>query len=407
MKKTILILILLSGALNLMAQPITGATSVCAGSATSLTDASPGGIWASSTLSVATIDSFSGNLNGIAPGTSIITYYFSGGGSVSATITVNALPAAISGTSSVCAGSAIIFTDATTGGLWSSSNNLVAMIDDSTGVLVGISGDTASIYYTGANGCSKSVLVTVNAMPPAIIATSVYCVGATDTLYEIGGGTWSTSTPAIISIGAAAGNITGLTQGAASITYTLPSGCAAYKTITVNPAANAGTVTGNDFVCLSNSTTLASNACCGVWSSSDASIASVGSLTGTVNGLAAGVVMIKYGVTNSCGTDTALFALEILSTDTCNKLSVNNLNLVKTVLNIIPNPSNGEFSITLNSDKTENSVVVITNITGDKVKEFNTLTNKKNDIKLDTPAGIYFITVNTEHGNYNGKLVVE
>jgi uncharacterized protein YjdB len=408
MKKTILVFILLYGSLKMIAQPITGATSLCAGSSTTLSNAATGGIWVSSTLSVATIDSFSGNLNGLLPGTTVISYNFSGGSSVTATITVNPLPATISGVASECAGSGATFTDATSGGTWSSSNNTVAMVDDSTGFVVGITGDTASIIYTTTNGCSRSAIITINPMPPAIVATGIYCTGIVDTLYEISGGTWSTGTPSLVSIGALAGNITGLAQGMASITYTLPSGCAASTTITINPSANAGIITGNDFVCLDGSITCTSNECCGVWSSSDAALASVGSLTGMVSGHSAGVVMIQYSVTNSCGTDTALFALEILSSDTCNKLNVGKPDLVSNEMEIAPNPSyDGNFILTIKSDIAENARIIITNVTGEKVKEFNTLTNKKNEIKLETTAGIYFISATTGNSKYEAKIAIE
>ena len=54
--------------------PITGHDSVCSGNITTLYDPVPGGIWSSSNIAIATIDSNSGVATGITPGSTIIKY---------------------------------------------------------------------------------------------------------------------------------------------------------------------------------------------------------------------------------------------------------------------------------------------------------------------------------------------
>jgi hypothetical protein len=113
----------------------------------------------------------------------------------SAVITVNALPvvAAITGTTSVCAGSTTQLNDATSGGVWSSATGSVATIN-ATGVVTGVANGTSVITYTvtNANNCiaSVSTTVTVNALPIVTVtpSSSVVCAGSPVTLAANSGG---------------------------------------------------------------------------------------------------------------------------------------------------------------------------------------------------------------------------
>ncbi|MFM1961928.1 MAG: hypothetical protein RLZZ172_773, partial [Bacteroidota bacterium] len=119
-------------------------------------------------------------LSGASMGTLTATRYYraevtSGGCSAVTsnvvTVTVNALPtiAANSGSSGVCVGSTITLSNATAGGVWSSSNAAVATVSAS-GVVTGVAAGTANIVYTitdGVTGCvnSSTTAVTVTALP--------------------------------------------------------------------------------------------------------------------------------------------------------------------------------------------------------------------------------------------------
>src|ERR1043166_3723270 len=114
--------------------------------------------------------------------------------------TGNPLPvlAAISGSSSVCAGSTTTLSDATTGGTWSSNNTGVATIN-SSGVVTGVSVGTATISYSKTNSCGTSSVtksITVNTASPvaAITGASALCVGSSIPLSDAtSGGTWSSN----------------------------------------------------------------------------------------------------------------------------------------------------------------------------------------------------------------------
>src|SRR5205085_1704127 len=110
--------------------------SVCIGLTTSLSDATtPGLSWVSSNTSVATVNSGTGVVTGVAAGTSTITYNLGTGCYVTAVVTVGPLPAAIGGTLKACVGATTTATDADAGGTWTSSNAAIAAVDPSTGVI--------------------------------------------------------------------------------------------------------------------------------------------------------------------------------------------------------------------------------------------------------------------------------
>ncbi len=143
--------------------PINGVLTMCTGNSTTLTDATAGGTWSSSTTGVATVGAATGIVNGVSAGTSTITYTTATGCKAFAVVTVTPLPVAITGTTSMCQGSTASLFDATTGGAWSSSNTAIATVSAS-GVVTGVSGGTATITY-GTPGCVATITVTVNPSP--------------------------------------------------------------------------------------------------------------------------------------------------------------------------------------------------------------------------------------------------
>src|SRR5262249_40344986 len=113
------------------------------------------------------------------------------------------------------------------------------------------------------------------------------------------GGVWSSGAPAIGTIDAL-GNFTGLSVGTATVSYTFSSttGCFITRVITVNPLP--APIIGPNVVCLASTMTLTDAVSGGVWSSSAPSIASVGSLSGMVSGLAIGSATITYTLGTGC-----------------------------------------------------------------------------------------------------------
>ncbi len=280
---------------------IGGPASVCVGGSVTQTNTTGGGLWEASNANV-TIGSASGVVNGVSVGTVTISYTVTnacGFTRVVRILTVNtvpATPAAISGSSSVCAGSSAILTSATPGGVWTSNNSAIASMGSATGVMTGVSAGTTTITYTATNGCGSTFVtapVTVNTAPGAITGSAVSCVGSSNTLSSSpGGGTWASSNTAAATIGSLSGSVLGIGVGTTTISYTLANGCFSTLPVTVNnpPSASGGPPT----VCVGGTTTL-TNSGGGTWTSGSAN-ATVGSASGIVSGVTAGTAVITYSV---------------------------------------------------------------------------------------------------------------
>jgi uncharacterized protein YjdB len=291
---------------------IGGTASVCAGSTTSLTDATTGGAWSSNNTSVATVAT-DGTVTGVAAGTSTMTYTTSLGCTATKVATVNPVPAAISGSATVCMGSTTTLSNSTTGGTWASSTASVATIG-TNGVVTPVSVGNTTISYTLA-GCRSTLVISVNPLPTAgtITGASSVCQAATTALGNaVSGGAWSTSDVTVATVNTS-GVVSGVEAGNATISYSVTNGCGtavATKAFVVNPLPNSGTITGASSVCEAATTALGNAVSGGAWSSSDASIATVNT-SGVVSGVEAGNATISYSVTNSCGTAIATTAFVV------------------------------------------------------------------------------------------------
>ncbi len=277
---------------------ISGTGSICQGATSTLTDAVPGGVWSSSDVTKATINSY-GIMTGTGAGNATISY--SRLGCVSTTIvTVNALPASIGGTMNVCTGQNVTLTDATTPGTWSTSNAAIASIDTASGTVTGVAAGTVTITYKETtNGCKISTAFTVRG-PYPISGGNIDCIAPLTYLYLSNstlGGTWSSANVTIATVNATTGAVTGINAGTVNITYTQPTtGCWVVKPITVNFAP--GNISGNFATCAGATTTLTDSSGGGVWASSNPAIATIGT-TGIVSGLTTGGTVISY-TKNGC-----------------------------------------------------------------------------------------------------------
>jgi len=274
--------------------PILGATGICVGATTALTDPG-GGTWNSSNAGVATVGTTSGIVTGMMPGNTTITYLLSPGCSTIRVITVNTTPSAIGGPASVCLHGTINLSDTAGGGIWSIVPISVAAIG-STGTVTGSSLGTAVVTYSLGSGCIKHDTITVTPLPAAITGINHVCPGTATTLADTTtGGLWSGSN-ALAAVGSMTGIVTGITAGTATITYT-EGGCITTAPVTINPLPKM--ITGPDNVCHGSTITLSDSSTGGTWSSSAAS-APIGSGTGIITGISPGPATITYTLPTGC-----------------------------------------------------------------------------------------------------------
>ena len=272
---------------------IFGATTVCVGSTTVLSDTTVTAVsWTSSNTLVATV-TITGHVTGVAGGGVTITYKASSGCIATTIVSVTGTPGAITGNIPVCAGSTTTLSDVSGAGTWSSSNVPIAAVGSGSGIVTGGAAGTATItYYPAAGGCMSTATVTVSAAP-AINGNTNVCAGTTTPLSDAStGGTWSSSNTGIATVGLTTGVVTGVSSGSSTITYTLVSGCTRTTTLTV--AGSMNPIVGTTSLCASV-TAMLSDASSGTWSSSNSLVASVGtSGLVTASAVNTGTVTISY-----------------------------------------------------------------------------------------------------------------
>jgi uncharacterized protein YjdB len=275
---------------NTFPAAITGELFVCAGSTTNLSSSPSGGVWSSSNVSRAAVDSGTGVVTGVTAGTADISYTLAGGCRRKVIVTVGATPAAITGLASICEGAIVALASSTSGGTWSSTDTAIATVSPS-GLVAGVAIGNATISYMKA-GCAVGREVTVTVVPGSIGGVLSECAGATTTLSASpSGGIWSSSAVAKAAVGATTGIVTGVSAGTAIITYAI---AACRVTAIVTVVSLPATISGLLSTCVSCTSTLTSATPGGVWSSTDTSVASVGSGTGFLSGIDIGTTTISY-----------------------------------------------------------------------------------------------------------------
>ncbi len=396
---------------------ISGATGLCTGSWIHLTASVPGGTWLSSSSSVAVVAS--GNVTGVSEGVATISYIVSNGCGASIAThmdTVSRSASMIAGLDSVGVGLTRALSDSAAGGTWSIDDTLIATIS-STGVVTGVDTGMTNITYMVTNYCGTTyAVITMHVGPapeiPASTGADVVCVGANTTLANTyAGGVWSSSNDSIATVNSS-GVVHGVKYGVDTIYYSVTNGfgtTVTMKTVTVDQAPVV-TITGPSAVSLGMDVLLRAipYGATGTWTTSNNVMGNIVSVydSALAASFATFVVLnfghdtIRYTVSNSCGTGTNIFYVSLAP------VVINSLVKDAGVMNIYPNPAQGSFSVNLVSAANEDAVVTITNVLGEKVKELTVSTNKKTDIKLDVPAGMYMLSGSTSTGTYSGKITI-
>ncbi len=136
----------------------------CVNSNYTLSPSPAGGSWSSSNTAIAVVN-FAGVITGVAPGVTNIIYTAAGGCPVSAAMTVNPIPAPITGTNFCYTGLTTSLSDISPGGTWSSANPGLATVGAGTGIVTGVSAGLLYISYTLPTTCASIYRVEVDPLP--------------------------------------------------------------------------------------------------------------------------------------------------------------------------------------------------------------------------------------------------
>ncbi len=282
---------------------INGPDSLCAGSLAPYTETSLGGTWDVGATTFASVVPTTGVVTGISAGVFILTYQLLSGlpGCYQyKTVTVNPLPAAITGPSYVCADLTITLTDLTTGGRWSSSDTTLAIIDSLSGFVQGRAAGAVTISYTLSTGCSVWTTLIVQPIPPPIAGPTVVCERSSITLTETDpSGTWSLVSPLLGTLTGAGGSVTFNASGAGiEVVRYLIGVCYANHTVTVNPLPPG--IVGPTKSCVGYNVNFTDPTPLGTWSSSLTTVGTIDPVSGVFTPISAGVTNICYTLGTTC-----------------------------------------------------------------------------------------------------------
>jgi hypothetical protein len=237
-----------------------------------------------------------------------------------------------------------------------------------------------------------------------ITGTLALCSGTSVTLATAtSGGSWSSGSLSVATIGSSTGVLNGIAAGTAIITCEVSGGCKAFATVTVNTAPSAGTITGTPIVCVSETITLSHTTTGGSWSSSNTAIATV-SAVGLVTGIATGSATISYTVTNSCGTASATQSITVTPASAC-ETSVDAI--TEDELALFPNPSDGTFILAVPATVHITSISA-TDLLG-RVVPVHTSGASTGNIKIvidNVAAGNYLLKAKADYKTYQKMITI-
>ncbi len=158
---------------------INGARKMCMGDTVALTNDASGGIWQNSGRH--SVTNVTGLTVGISPGIDTITYTVDNGqcsSSVQHIMEINQLPdvGKVTGPRVICVNVVDTFEHNIGGGIWTSDNISVAVIDGSSGQLTTLMPGSARITYTtpaDANGCVNSLVSMIRITAPEHVVTAI------------------------------------------------------------------------------------------------------------------------------------------------------------------------------------------------------------------------------------------
>ena len=208
--------------------------------------------------------------------------------------------------------------DSSTTGRWTSSNTHVATIGSTSGAITPVMSGSVTFTYADTNhACpvtSASGTFVIDTFPNAITynrdtvcASPVGGIVAVfyDTPFHAGTYLWSSSNPLVATCvyNTPASLVTGISQGTATITFSLANSCGTNRvTQAVRVDQPAQTITGPSALPTNSSAHYINATSGGYWYLFDSTIASINTQTGVlITGTGTGTIVVAYVDTNYCG----------------------------------------------------------------------------------------------------------
>ena len=89
-----------------------------------------------------------------------------------------------------------------------------------------------------------------------------------------------------------------------------------------------------------------------------------------------------------------------------NTVGINSINEYTNAFTAYPSPSNGIITVSVNTALSEPIKLSVSNLLGQVINEFTITTNKENEINLDVPDGLYFLSAKTPTGRVSQKILI-
>jgi uncharacterized protein YjdB len=274
---------------------------LCIGETASITPSS-GGTWASTDVSVATIDD-NGIITAVEAGSArfVFTSNVTGCSSAhSAPLIVNGNPSInFTGLTTICKGEQSSISP-TSGGQWSSTDVTVATISQN-GTITSVNQGTVSfIFMNDLNACSSALSTPLTVEEPTAITLtgpSTICINEITAILPNSGGTWSSSNVNIASI-SNNGEIVGHNPGIVTFTFDSNTACTSDPSIGITVVSNPVIeFLGPSEICIRTTTNLSPSEG-GTWTSSNISVATVDD-TGLVTAIGFGTVKFTFENTST------------------------------------------------------------------------------------------------------------
>lgn len=246
--------------------------------------------------------------------------------------------------------------------------------------------------------CAPPLLYPIGGPSAVCTADSVVLFNA------VSGGIWTVSNSFYATV-SATGIVKGLVPGVVTITYTKIRGCGAAnavtKTVSINVSPAAGTLSGSSTVCVGQTTTLTASVTGGTWSTPGANV-SVSS-GGVVTGLTAGLGLVSYTVTNSCGSVAATKMLTVIPAADCPAQT--ELTEQRANVRVFPNPAKDLLFVQL-PDGVAAANIVITDLPGRTLKSASISSGSATVSLAGIPAGVYILSVEAAGQTTRTKFLI-